>query len=135
MLDPPFQLRRTLTVDAAYRHLAFVFHHVAPAFRTNFWHLEFFLATGAQIGPHAHHRWDNLAGFLDHNCVADADVLAFDLVFIVKRRARDAAAAHCHWLEHGYRREHSGAPDLNQNIDQTRLNPFRFILVGDRPTR
>ena len=45
------------------------------------------------------------------------------------------AAADEDRLERRDRRQHAGAADLNQNVVQPRLDAFRFVLVGDRPTR
>ena len=84
---------------------------------------------------HAHHRRNHFAGFFDHDAVADANVFALDLVFIVQRRATDRAAAHEHRLKHGDRREGSGASDLNDDVDQTRFHAFGFVFVSDRPAR
>src|SRR5207244_11772092 len=51
-----------------------------------------------------HHLDDgrnDFAGLFDHNRVADADVFAFDFIFVVQRRARYRAAAYQYRFEHG----------------------------------
>ena len=70
-------------------------------------------AAGPLRFHHLDHRWDHFTGFLDHNCVADANVFAFDFIFIVQGRTRNPAAAHRYRLERRYWRKHAGAPDLN----------------------
>ena len=45
---------------------------------------------------HLDHGRNHFAGFLDHNRVADSDVLALDFVFVVQCGAADSAAAHKH---------------------------------------
>ena len=85
------------------------------------------------------HHLDNcgnhFAGFFNHHRVADSDVFAFDFVLVVQCRARNCAAAHQHWLQRRDRRENSGAPDLNHDVVQTRLDAFRRVFVSNRPAR
>ena len=95
----------------------------------------FFSLSGAQIRPHADDRRNDFARLFDHDGVADANVFSFDFLFVVQRRARHAAAADSHRFERRDRREHSGATDLDQNIEQLRLDPFGLVLVSDRPAR
>jgi hypothetical protein len=79
--------------------------------------------------------WDNFARLFNHHGVADADVFAFDFVFIVQRRASNSASTHQYRLKHCYRRENSRAPHLNHDVVQAGLHPFGLIFVSDGPTR
>ena len=56
---------------------------------------------------------DHVAGALDDHEVADADVLAADVVLVVEGRARDRDAADLDRLELGERIEDAGAPDAD----------------------
>ena len=66
---------------------ACILHHRAAAFRTFYRHPKFLLRSGAQILPHVHHRGNDFARFLDDNGIADANVFACDLFFVVQSRA------------------------------------------------
>ena len=100
MLDPSFQLRRTLTVDTAHRDLSFVLHHFAAANRTRARHAEFFFLSGARFGFDCDNRRNHFARFFDHDRVTDANIFAFDFIFVVQRRATDRASAHEYRFEH-----------------------------------
>jgi hypothetical protein len=87
MLDSPPHLGRALRIDAAHRHLRRILHHRAAAFWTFYRHPKFLFRSGAQILPHVHHRGNDFARFLDDNGIADANVFACDLFFVVQSRA------------------------------------------------
>ena len=135
MLDPAPDLRRALAVHATDRHLAFVLHHCAAALRAMLRHSEFFLAPRPQIGANADDRGNHFARFFDQHGVADPDVLPLDLFFVVQRRPAHRAAADYDRLECGDRRQRSGAPDLNQDVEQLRFNSLRLVFERDRPAR
>ncbi len=135
VLDPPLHLRWALRINAAHRDLPLILYHRASALRALGWHVKFFLRTRAQVRAHAHDRRNNLAGFLDQDDVADPNVLPLDFLFVVQGGARDAAAANRHRLEGRDRSQNARATDLNQNVEQLRLDSLRFVLVGDRPAR
>jgi hypothetical protein len=59
---------------------------------------------------------DNIAGALDDNRIADADVLAFDLVFVVQGRIRDDDPADRHRLQPRNGRQLAGAAHLNADV-------------------
>ena len=83
----------------------------------------------------ANHRGNDFAGLLDNDGIADADVFAADLVFIVEGGPRNGAAAEEDGLEFGDRGEHAGAADLNRDGLQDRHGLFRRIFVSARPLR
>ena len=58
----------------------------------------------------------DLAGALDHHAVADADVLAGDLVLVVERGAGDDDAADGDRRQRRHRRQRAGAPDFNRDV-------------------
>src|SRR6266699_5821814 len=101
MLDPSFQLRRTLTVDTAPLDLAFVLHPFAAADRTRARHAEFFFLSGARFGFDCDNRRNHFARFFDYDRVTDANIFTFDFIFVVQRRATDRASADEYRLEYG----------------------------------
>ena len=64
---------------------------------------------------------DDVAGALDHHRVADADVLAGDLVLIVQRGIRHHHASDGDRLEPRHRGQRAGAPDLELDPSSTVL--------------
>ena len=135
VLDPPPHLRRALAVHATDRHLPFVLHDGAAAFRTMLRHPEFFLGALSQIRADAHHGRNYFAGFLDQDGVADSNIFPRDLFFVVQGGAADGAAADHDWLERRHGRQRSGASDLNENIEQAGFDALGLVFEGDRPTR
>ena len=73
---------------------------------------------GTFLRDHANDRGDDFAGLLDNDRIADADVFAADLVFIVQGGPRDRAAAEEDGLEFGDRGEDTGAADLDGDVAQ-----------------
>ena len=78
---------------------------------------------------------DHVAGALQHDGVADTDVLAGDLVLVVQRGAGDQHAADVDWFEFGDRGQRAGAADLDADVAQHRGGLFGRELPGDRPAR
>ena len=76
---------------------------------------------------------DDFASFFNHHCIADANVFAFDFILVMQRRAPNRASADQHRLQHRYRRENSGAPDLNHDVVEPRLHTFGLVFVCDGP--
>ncbi len=72
---------------------------------------------------------DHVARALHDHGVADAHVLARDLVLVVQRGARNQHAADIHRLQIGDRRERAGAADLDRDVFQHR----RRLLGGEFP--
>ena len=65
------------------------------------------------VGAHLDDLRDHVAGALDHDRVADPDVLGLDEVLVVQGRARDHDAADGDRLELGDRGQGAGAADLD----------------------
>ena len=78
---------------------------------------------------------DDVAGALDAHGVADADVLARDLVLVVQRRIGDDDAADRHRIELRDRRQRAGAADVDFDAAQDGRRLFGRELVRDRPAR
>ena len=71
------------------------------------------LVAVAGVGLDADDLGDDLAGLLDHDRVADADVLALELVGVVQAGALDGRAGQLDRLEVGDRRELARLADLD----------------------
>ena len=83
----------------------------------------------------ADHLGDDVAGALHHDGIADADVLAGDLVLVVERGVRDHHAADRDGLEFRDRRQRAGAADLDLDGLQDGHGLLSGELVGDGPAR
>src|SRR4030065_354840 len=76
---------------------------------------------------------DDVAGLADDDGVADANVLAGDLVFVVEGGHLDGGAGEDDGLHHGAGGERSGAADGDEDVlDDGRLLLGRE-LIGDGP--
>src|ERR1044071_7054145 len=78
---------------------------------------------------------DDVAAFFDDDRVADAHVLARELVEVVQRRVHDLRAADAHGIELRDRRDGAGASDIQVDVADDRLRGFGRILERDRPAR
>ena len=67
----------------------------------------------ARVGLDPDDLGDDLAGLLDHDRVADPDVLALELVGVVQAGALDGRAGQQHRLELGDRRQLARLADLD----------------------
>src|SRR5271165_7518172 len=78
---------------------------------------------------------DHVAGALDHDGVADPNILAGDLVLIVQGGALHDDTAHGDRLEHRHRGQRALAADLDRDVLQYRLSLLRREFLRHRPTR
>src|SRR6185312_3579890 len=92
-------------------------------------------AARALLRHHRDHLRDDVAGALDDDMIALADVLAGDLVLVVQGGAADDDAADGDWLQLGHRGQRAGAADLDRDRAQDRLRLLGRELVGERPAR
>jgi len=90
---------------------------------------------GALRRHDAEHLRDDLAGLLDADGVAFADVLAGDLGGVVERRARDGRAGQQHGVELGDGRDHARAADLHADGAEHGLGLVGRELERHRPVR
>ena len=106
-----------------------------PQTRTCLRHRERRLAAGAGLNNRPDNLGDDLARALDDDSVADAYVLAADVVLVVQRRLAYGDAADLYGLEDGERVEAAGAPDVDLDVQQLGSGLLGGELVGDGPTR
>ena len=81
------------------------------------------------------HVRNHLARLLDHEHVADADVLAGDLVGVVEARPADGRAGKFHRFEVGHRRDRAAAAHLHADAGERGRGLVLLELPGDRPAR
>ena len=92
-------------------------------------------AARARRSSDADHLGNHVAGAAHDHRVADAHVLAPQLVQVVQRGVADRGAADEHRLELGHRRQLAGAADLDLDVVQPRQLLLRRVLVRHRPAR
>src|SRR6266850_1857516 len=93
------------------------------------------LLTCSFVRQNLHDVGNNVAGSLDHDGVADADVFAFYFIHVVQRRALDRYTADGHRLQAGDRSQCTGTAHLGLNIENARRCLPRLELVSDGPAR
>ncbi len=98
-------------------------------------HRELAFRARALVHEHADDLGNDFPRAPHDDGVADAHVLAPQLILVVERGAPHDHAGHPHGLEFGHRRERAGAPDLHRDVLHARLRLFRGKLVRDRPPR
>src|SRR4051812_27713384 len=86
------------------------------AHRTELRHDEFPLTPSPSFGNDLNHLWNHVTRSLNHNSVANADVLAPDLILIVERGSADDYASDINGLQHGQRRQRPGAADIDDDV-------------------
>ena len=97
--------------------------------------LESFRALRPLVLNHAENLRDDVAGALHDHRVADADVLAGDLVLVMQRRVLHHHAADRDRIELGDRRERAGAADLDVDVAQDRGRLLGGEFMGDGEAR
>ncbi len=131
-LDP---LRRTdQPAGAPPRDLARLARRVAAARRADDRKDERRAALGV-AGDGSEDLRDDVAGALKLDRVADADVLARDLVLVVERRVGHDDPADADRLEPRDRGQLPRPPDLDVDRQQLRRRPLGGKFVGQRPAR
>ena len=81
------------------------------------------------------HLRDHVAGALDDDPVADAQILAGDVLLVVEGREPDRRPADLHRLERGEGHEGARAPNAHRDVEQPRGGGGGRELVGDGPAR
>src|SRR5699024_4732664 len=89
----------------------------------------------ALVADRAHDFGDDVAGAAHDDLIADAHVLALDLVHVVQRGAGDGDTTDEYRLELRHRGQRAGAPNLKMHVVEARLGPLRRNLARDRPAR
>ena len=128
-------LRGAIHRHTAIGDLAFVIHHGAAACGAVRGHIPLNGASGAFFQHGANNLGNHVAGFMHHDGVAHAHVLAANLVDVMQRGARDGRAGYGNGVEFGDRREHASAAHLNANFAQHGLLFFGREFECDGPTR
>ena len=128
-------LRGAIHRHAAIGDLAFVIHHRAAACGAVRGHIPLNGASGAFFQHGANNLGNHVAGFMHHDGVAHAHVLAANLVDVMQRGARDGRAGYGNGVEFGDRREHASAAHLNANFAQHGLLFFGREFECNGPTR
>ena len=86
-----------------------------------------------------HHRpadvGNDVARSFDDDAIADADVLARDVVVVVQRGALDGDAAHVDRFEDGIGRHDARAPDVHAHVEQQRRRFARREFQRNRAAR
>ena len=136
VLEPLHRLRLAeQSARAALRDRAFLTHHFAVALGTGRGEAHRAWIFRPLVGPDFDHLWDDIAGALDDDGIADADIFAFDFVFVVQGGVADQNAAHVHGLEARHWRQYTRAPDLNLDRFEHRFRLLGGKLMGDGPAR
>ena len=76
---------------------------------------------------------DDVAGLAQDHEVADEDALAGDLLGVVQGRARDVGSGDQHGIHDAVGGDPAGAPHLDADIEQARVDLLGRELVGGRP--
>src|SRR5690554_5479160 len=93
-------------------------------------------ATRVRWSPGEHHArylGYDIAGAPHDDDVADAHVLALDLILVVQRSVGNGHTAHVHRFEPRHRCELAGAPHLHVDADEARHLLLRREFVGKGP--
>src|SRR5262245_3490697 len=87
--------------------------------------------------PQRDHRTDDLrddiAGLSQDHRVADQHALALDLALVVQRRHLHGGSRDLHRLHYRVRRDPTGTPDVDADVEQLRVDLFGRVLEGDGP--
>ena len=118
-----FELCRAGDADAAVSGFAFFPKDRRTAYRAVVRHDEAPLLAVALFRQDLHNVGNHVAGALDDDGVADADVFAFDFVHVVQRGALDRDAADGHRLQAGDRRQSAGAAHLGLDVENRVSSP------------
>src|SRR5690242_8160062 len=108
---------------------------MAAAGRTDLGKNESARALRALFLNHSENLRDDVARALHDHGVADADVLADDLVLVMQRGVLHHNAADGDGIEFGDRRQRAGPADLDIDAAQSRGGLFGGEFVSERPAR
>ena len=136
MTDRLLALRRAVeTTAATHRARLLVAYQCRAAHRAGGRQLDGPFAAVAAFRDHPDDFRDHVAGTAYADGVADAHVLARDLVHVVQRGVGDRHPADEHRFEARDRCQHAGAPDLEVDVEQPGQLLLRRELVRDGPAR
>ena len=137
MLDAPTHLRRTAAgVRAAQVDVAvFGGGKLGATLRAVRRHDELALRTVAQFDDRAEHLGDHVAGFAQHDHVADEHALGLHHILVVQRRLAHDRAGNPRRLHHGEGGGATRAAHRHHYVEQSGVDLLRRVLVGDGPAR
>ena len=124
-------LVRAAQVDVAFLLL----HERGPAGGALSRHDEGTLGSVARVLDGGDDLGDDIAGLAQDDEVADEDALAGDLLGVVQGRARNVRARDQHGFHDAVRGHAAGAPHLDADVEQARVDLLGRELVGGRPAR
>ena len=128
-------LRGAVDRDAAVGDLALLAHDGTAAAGATVGHAELGRVGGTQLEHGSHDLGNDVAGLVDDDRVAHADVLALDLVLVVQGCAGDGGAGDDHRVELGDRRQDARAADLDADLAQHGALLLGRELERDGPAR
>ena len=77
----------------------------------------------------------NVSGALNGDHIADADVFAANILFVVERGMLYGCAANDHWLQYSVGIQAAGTAHVNPNLQQTGDRLLGGEFVSDGPAR
>ena len=98
-------------------------------------HDERALGAVAQLDDRPQHLGNHIAGFAQHDGVADQHALELDHVLVVEGRLPHGRPGDAHRLHDRERRRASGAADRDHDVEQLGVHLLGRVLVRDRPAR
>ncbi len=100
-----------------------------------FGEFDWLFVAGAKVGEDFEDFGDDVAGFVNDDAVADAEVFALDLVFVVKSGAGNGRAIDEGWFEDGDGCDGAGAADLEEDIEDAAGDFLGGEFVSDGVAR
>ena len=123
------------TAGAAGDRFTLLAIYTRPAHRAARRHLEHFCVAWPAFRNDRNDLGNHVAGTPHDDGVADSNVLAANLVFVMQRGVGNRDAADEHRSQARHRRQRAGAADLDIDTDQLRNRFLRRKLVSDRKAR
>ena len=77
--------------------------------------------------------WNDFAGFLNGDRIANADIFLSNVIFVMQSRAADGAARQEHRFQFGYGSQSAGAADLHRHRFEFGFRLLGGVFVGNCP--
>ena len=135
MRDGEDQSGLAFTVDTVMGSLIFKAVKPAAADRTDLREDEFDLGTVSFFLDRTDNFRNDITGFADDDCIADADVLIGDVVFIVKRRKRNRRSCDLDRCQFGIWRTLACTSHRDKDVFHLGSDFLCRELIGDGPFR
>jgi hypothetical protein len=126
---------RALRVGTVVTDRALIANHGRAAHGAGGRHVELSLGPGPALGNGAHDLRNDVARLLQHDPVADPEILAPHFVEVVERGTRHRGSGHLCRPHVRHRRQRPGPADIRNDVLQDCFDLLRWELVRDRPTR